>query len=138
MILMSLDGNWFAGPKGFSITPGTTAHAKRTRSGKVWGVRKKGKRDRIALTFESMMRKDASSLINWLYENSANGWVDDADKFLMYLERAESSWSAIDSASKDGFKGYVRFIDNNIDSTRDRFFMKSLTLNFEIISYESF
>ena len=138
MILMSLNGTWFVGPKSFNISPGTKTHIKRARSGKVWGIRKKGKRDILSLTFENILRKDASSLINFLYENSSKGWVGDADKILMYVERAEAFWSATDSTSKDGFKGYVRFVDNDINTERDKYFAKSLTLKFEIISYESF
>ena len=135
--MIKMNNSWFVGPESMRIQSGTKTHVKRAKSGKVWGVRKVG-RDTVTLVFGTNKEKEIKNILNWLYQNSAKGWKNDADKFLLYVERQEPRVAETSEGLQNGFKGYVRFIDSKMSTQISGRWSTATTLTFEVISYEGF
>lgn len=135
--MISFNNDWFQGVEHFKVTPGSKTNAVRTLSGKVWGTSIPG-RDVLTLTFRPLRPRDASAIFNWLYANSVKGSEEDADAFTLYVERAETSYSAISQGYENGFKGDVRLKTNLLTVKMGYRLTNTINIDFEVISYEEF
>lgn len=131
---MKMDIYDYPNPIDFKIESGIRSNTRRALSGKVWSTRVLG-RDIITLTFGDLIKEDVDSMISFLYFVSSKGRFNDANKFTLHVERLASDELGSD---KDAFRGVVRSSDESFQHTLSKTYSDSLSLTFEIISYEAF
>lgn len=134
--MMQMNTEWFAGPVGYSIHSGIKTNTKRALSGEVWASKTLG-RDTLTMEFMDRLNKEGADIVNWLYQNSAKGWENDADAFNLYFERKEPKHSILSEGYENGFRGVVRLNSDDFLRKIGRNF-SNFSIELEIISYEEF